>query len=41
MDGVDGVKGTAGKRKVSIEVAAQHGFNGTFGDGLSAQSVCA
>ena len=34
MDGVDGVKGAAGKRQVSIEVATQYSFNGTLGYGL-------
>ena len=32
------MKRTAGKRQVSVEIAAQHGFNGTFGDGLCVQA---
>lgn len=37
---MDGVKGAAGKRQVSIEVAAQYSFNGTLGYGLCVY-VCA
>ena len=33
-DGMDGVEGAAGKRHVSVEVATQYVFNGTFGYGL-------